>query len=98
MRGLVRREPENVVARWNPFREMEQFRREMDDLFSRFFDWRPTTLATPTEFEFTPALDVYETPDEFVVFVTAPGVSEKDSACGAVQRHADGDGRAQGVD
>jgi HSP20 family protein len=78
MRGLVRREPENVVARRNPFREMEQFRREMDDLVSRFFDWRPTTLATPTEFEFTPALDVYEMPDEFVVFVTAPGVSEKD--------------------
>ena len=78
MRGLVRREPENVVARWNPFREMEQFRREMDELFSRFFDWRPTPLATPTEFEFTPAFDVYETPDEFVVFVTTPGVSEKD--------------------
>lgn len=78
MRGLVRREPENVVARWNPFREMEQFRREMDDLFGRFFDWRPTAVATPAEFEFTPALDVYETPEEFVVFVSAPGVSEKD--------------------
>ncbi len=77
MRGLVRREPESAVVRWNPFREMEQFRREMDDLFGRFFDWRPT-LTTPTELEFTPALDVYETPDEFVVFVTAPGVSEKD--------------------
>jgi Molecular chaperone (small heat shock protein) len=57
---------------------MEQLRREMDELFNRFFDLRPTPLATPTEFEFTPALDVYETPDEFVVFVTAPGVSEKD--------------------
>jgi len=78
MRGLVRREPENAVVRWNPFREMEQFRREMDELFGRFFDWRPTPLATPTEFEFTPAFDVYETPDEFVVFVTTPGVSEKD--------------------
>ncbi|MGQ9656452.1 MAG: Hsp20/alpha crystallin family protein [Fimbriimonadales bacterium] len=78
MRGLVRREPENVVARRNPFREMEQFRREMDELFGRFFDWRPTAVATPTEFEFTPALDVYETPDEFVVFVSAPGVSEND--------------------
>ena len=78
MRGLVRREPENAVVRWNPFREMEQFRREMDELFGRFFDWRPTPLATPTEFEFTPALDVYETPDEFVVFITAPGVLEKD--------------------
>lgn len=78
MRGLVRREPENAVVRWNPFREMEQFRREMDELFGRFFDWRPTAVAAPAEFEFTPALDVYETPEEFVVFVSAPGVSEKD--------------------
>lgn len=78
MRGLVRREPESAVARWNPFREMEQFRREMDELFGRFFDWRPTAVATPAGFEFTPALDVYETPDEFVVFVSTPGVSEKD--------------------
>ncbi|MCS7190955.1 MAG: Hsp20/alpha crystallin family protein [Fimbriimonadales bacterium] len=77
MRLLARREPESAVVRWNPFREMEQFRREMDELFNRFFDWRPT-LATPTELEFSPALDVYETPEEFVVFVTAPGVAEKD--------------------
>ncbi len=77
MRLLARREPETAVARWNPFREMEQFRREMDELFNRFFDWRPT-LATAQELEFSPALDVYETPEEFVVFVTAPGVSEKD--------------------
>lgn len=77
MRLPVRRESENVVVRWNPFREMEQFRREMDELFGRFFDWRPN-LATTQEFEFSPMLDVYETPDEFVVFVTAPGVSEKD--------------------
>lgn len=77
MRLPVRREPETVVARWNPFREMDQFRREMDELFNRFFDWRPAAIAAP-EFEFTPALDVYETPEEFVVFVTAPGVSEKD--------------------
>ncbi len=77
MRLPVRRELENAVVRWNPFREMDQFRREMDELFNRFFEWRPTTMAT-AEFEFSPALDVYETPEEFVVFVTAPGVSEKD--------------------
>lgn len=77
MRILARREPETTLTRWDPFREFERFRREMDELFSRFFDYRPT-LAAPTEFEFTPALDVYETPEEFVVFVTAPGVSEKD--------------------
>lgn len=77
MRLPVRREPENAVVRWNPFREMDQFRREMDELFNRFFEWRPMAMAT-SEFEFSPALDVYETPEEFVVFVTAPGVSEKD--------------------
>ncbi len=76
MRALVRREPENVLATWNPFRELEQFRREMDELFKRFFDLRPARVAE--EFEFSPTLDVYETPDEFIMFVTAPGVTEKD--------------------
>jgi HSP20 family protein len=76
MRGLVRREPENALVTWNPFRELEQFRREMDELFNRFFDWRP--VRATEALEFSPALDVYETPDEFVMFVTAPGVSEKE--------------------
>ncbi len=75
MRTLVRREPENALMTWNPFRELEQFRREMDELFNRFFDLRP---ARAEALEFSPALDVYETPDEFVMFVTAPGVHEKD--------------------
>ncbi len=76
MRALVRREPDQTVATWSPFREMERFRQEMDELFSRFFDIRPTRSVEA--FEFSPALDVYETPEEFVVFVTAPGVSESD--------------------
>jgi len=76
MRGLVRREPENALVTWNPFRELEQFRREMDELFNRFFDLRPA--RTVEAMEFSPALDVYETPEEFVIFVTAPGINEKD--------------------
>ncbi|GBC93705.1 Spore protein SP21 [bacterium HR15] len=75
MRGLVRREPENALVSWNPFRELEQFRREMDELFNRFFDLRPARTAEAIEF--SPTLDVYETPDEFVMFVTVPGVDEK---------------------
>lgn len=76
MRALVRREPEQVVSKWSPFREMERFRREMDELFSRFFDLTPT--PTTEAFEFSPSLDVYETPEEFVLFVSAPGVREDD--------------------
>jgi hypothetical protein len=26
----------NPIRRWNPFREMEHFRRDFDDLFDRF--------------------------------------------------------------
>lgn len=76
MRALVRREPE-VIA-WSPFRELERMRREMDELFGRFFDLRPA--ADGERMEFSPALDVYETPEEFVMFVTAPGVNESDLA------------------
>ncbi len=76
MRALVRREPEQTVATWNPFREMERFRQEMDELFNRFFEVRPTRSVGTLEF--SPTLDVYETPEEFVLFVTAPGVAEND--------------------
>lgn len=76
MRGLVRREPEQTIASWNPFRELERMRREMDELFGRFFDLRPSMDSERADF--SPALDVYETPEEFVLFVTAPGVKEDD--------------------
>ncbi|GBC91168.1 Spore protein SP21 [bacterium HR14] len=76
MRALVRREPEQAVVAWNPFRELERMRREMDELFGRLFDLRPSIDSE--RIEFSPTLDVYETPDEFVLFVTAPGVKEGD--------------------
>ncbi|MEO0248020.1 MAG: Hsp20/alpha crystallin family protein [candidate division WOR-3 bacterium] len=76
MRALFRREPEHALARWSPFAELDQLRREMDEIFNRFFELRPTRALEA--FEFSPTLDVYETPDEFVMFVAAPGVAEKD--------------------
>ncbi len=40
---------------------------------------RPASGHVDSErIEFSPTLDVYETPDEFVLFVTAPGVKEGD--------------------
>ena len=29
----------NEVQQWSPFRELERFRREFDDVFDRIFDW-----------------------------------------------------------
>ena len=60
-----------------PFgRELEVMRREMDDLFSRFFgDFAP---ARGVGVKWAPRVDVSETKDSFVVKAELPGLETKD--------------------
>ncbi|MDW8105426.1 MAG: Hsp20/alpha crystallin family protein [Armatimonadota bacterium] len=75
---LARRESEGI-RRWDPFAEMERLHREMDRLFDRLFPWSPLSRwSSDTEIGFEPAVDIYETGDELVVFATLPGVEMKD--------------------
>jgi HSP20 family protein len=57
-----------AIARWSPFLELEAFDRRMRRLFDEA-GLAPATL---------PNADVYETDDEFVVELEAPGYEEKD--------------------
>lgn len=77
--SLARRETNGGIRYWDPFAEMEQIHREMDRLFERLFPVRPFARWS-TEFDvgFEPAVDIYETDDELVVFATLPGVEMKD--------------------
>jgi len=77
MQIVKRRDPEMGLVSWSPFQEMEQLSRRMDTLFSRFFDLTPARFNADT-LGFEPALDVYETPEEFVAFITAPGLAQGD--------------------
>jgi HSP20 family protein len=66
-----------ALRRWNPFRELETLRREMDRLFDEVFERTP--LAEPILEEtrvWAPACDLYETEKEVVVKANLPGVSK----------------------
>ena len=62
---------------WKPFgRELSTFRREMDDLFGRFFGGFPLTSRMAEEW--APSVDVSETKDSFVVKAELPGLEAND--------------------
>lgn len=65
------------IIRWDPFREMAEFRETMDRLFERGFSrpWR--LLAWDMGEGFFP-VDLYETDDEVVVKASLPGVKPED--------------------
>ena len=69
---------EKELAPWRPFRELSDFRRQMDRLWDSFFSERP--LARIWESEWTPFLDMSEAKDNFVVKAEVPGMDAKDIA------------------
>lgn len=72
-----------ALRRWDPFRELESLRREMDRIFDEVFgrfssSGRESELEPIEEFgrAWTPACDIYETDKEVVVKANLPGVSK----------------------
>jgi HSP20 family protein len=61
------------VIKWEPFREVSRLRRDMDRLWEDFFG--PTTRAPrPWGEEWSPAVDVAETPEKVTVKAEIPGI------------------------
>jgi HSP20 family protein len=65
----------NSISRWDPFRDMWNMRRMMDQVFDSAFDrqladWQPEAWGL--------ALDVTENEDEYVVKASIPGVNPDD--------------------
>ncbi|HXF74200.1 MAG TPA: Hsp20/alpha crystallin family protein [Actinomycetota bacterium] len=66
-----------MVTRWDPFRDLLRVQEELNRLFSRTFG--PTEgSAGSTLGAWAPLVDVYETPERFVVAVELPGVAPDD--------------------
>jgi HSP20 family protein len=62
---------------WRPFGgELSSLRREMDDLWNRFFGETPTARRLAEEW--WPSVDVSETKDNFVIKAELPGLDAKD--------------------
>jgi HSP20 family protein len=64
------------LAKWEPFREVSRLRREMDRLWEDFFGPGPSGLRSWAE-EWTPAVDVAETPEQVTVKAELPGLDPK---------------------
>ncbi len=65
------------LMRWDPFRELEDVSERLNRLFGRPIATRETNreaLATP---DWAPALDIVETPEEYVLQVEVPGITKE---------------------
>lgn len=60
------------LSRWDPFREMMSFRNAMDRLFDETFFNRQE--GWEGQLSWSPALDVAETGDEYLVKASLPGI------------------------
>jgi HSP20 family protein len=58
------------VVRWDPFREMRELQRSINQLFDDRSGGEPPAVGFP--------VDVYETPEEVVVRADLPGIREED--------------------
>jgi HSP20 family protein len=64
-----------MLTRWVPFREMMNIQNSMDRMFDRDF----SITATPWKsFNWSVALDVVESEDEYVVKASLPGINPND--------------------
>jgi HSP20 family protein len=65
-----------AITRWDPFRDLMSIQNEMNRLFGRTYGG--DEMGGTGRGAWTPALDVYETHDRFVINVELPGVSADD--------------------
>ncbi|OGF09186.1 MAG: hypothetical protein A2W00_12355 [Candidatus Eisenbacteria bacterium RBG_16_71_46] len=68
-----------AIVRWSPLsgpRDLVSIQDEVNRLFDSFFTSTP--LRRDVAAVFTPAVDIEETPDEFVLRADLPGVDQKD--------------------
>jgi len=64
-----------TIVRWEPFRELSSLQTEMNRLFNAAFEGGQGTGQAR---RWTPAMDLLETEDEFVLRADLPGMSESD--------------------
>ncbi|HEV3474184.1 MAG TPA: Hsp20/alpha crystallin family protein [Actinomycetota bacterium] len=62
-----------AMSRWDPFRELASIQDELNRLFGRTYGTEGG--EDQPDVRWVPALDVYESPDRFVITVELPGVT-----------------------
>jgi HSP20 family protein len=80
--AMVRWSPFVSMERWEPFRNVSDIQEEVNRLLDSFLG-RPTSTAEVRDW--TPALDMHETKDEFVLKFELPGVKDKDVSLSIIE-------------
>jgi HSP20 family protein len=62
---------------WDPFEEVVDLHKRMDEIFGEFFGRTPAAMAA-TEAVWSPLVDVHETKEGFKLQVELPGVKQED--------------------
>jgi HSP20 family protein len=62
---------------WRGVKDLEGLKKEMDDLFERFSDWRPS-LRLREKGDWVPSVDSSETEKEIIIRAEIPGVEKED--------------------
>lgn len=72
--AVAPRKPEAGMTRWNPWDELAEMRRHLDEIFARPFGFTPLSRLIPSEtMEFEPPVDIYESADMVTMYVALPG-------------------------
>jgi HSP20 family protein len=66
-----------TIVRWEPFRELSSLQTEMNRLFNAAFE-TGSGGGTAAPRRWTPAMDLVETEDQFVLRADLPGLGEED--------------------
>lgn len=64
-----------AVSRWDPFGELMSIQNELNQLFGRTYGEGGERVRGA---QWSPPLDVYETPERYVILVELPGVGSED--------------------
>ena len=67
-----------TLIRWEPARELQSIQSEMNRLFNTFFEPSAGANGSGALRRWTPAMDLVETGEHFVLRADLPGVSEED--------------------
>lgn len=68
-----------ALVRWDPFREMDMLRRQMDQLFYDLAESnRDTETIVDTKANWIPAIEIHDAGSELVLRAEIPGVDAKD--------------------
>ncbi len=75
----ILRRSEFPAGYWNPWNEMEEMRRGMDDLFGRFMGFTPVSRLIPSDGGgvVEPLVEIFETAEELLFFLAVPGFELK---------------------